>query len=132
MAEYPGNSWDDDSGGDLFDVLTQRLFVPEGDLAEVDQHLTQAPTEFNFDLHFDAPLVHQSEEGAGKLQGESLQGAEEVQRFGPCVTSSQIATLLFRQIRRTQAGPLMFGTTGLPIESDKTRRIALPACLPCS
>lgn len=93
MAEYPGDSWDDDSGGDLFDVLTQRLFVPEGDLAEVDQYLTQAPTEFDFDLHFDAPLVHQSEEGAGKLQGESLQGAEEVQRFGPRVTSSQIAAL---------------------------------------
>ena len=89
MAAYPGHGWESDPEGDLFDVLTQGLFVPEGDLPEVDQYLTQTLTEFDID----APLANQSEEGAGKLQGGSLQRAEEVQRFGPRVTSSQIVAL---------------------------------------
>ena len=61
MSEH---SWDKNSEADLFNVLMQGLFVPEG---EVDQDLSQTPTDFNLDFgalldRVDAPLEQEGVE----------------------------------------------------------------------
>ena len=54
---------------DLFDVLTQELYNPDGCLPEVDQYLTQIPAQSDFDFPLDW-----------------LEGAEKVQRVEPAKT----------------------------------------------
>ena len=90
-----GQSWDSDPETDLFGVLTQDLFVPEEYLPEVNQYLTQTPHEF-FDFD-NPPLDHQAKEREEKLlEAEEIQhdyGKQDTARFGPCVSSSEIAAL---------------------------------------
>ena len=90
-----GHGWDNDPEADLFNILTQGLYDPKENLLEVDQYLTQTPAEFIFDL--DNPLEHQPEERVEKVQGtEEIQrgnNEHDAARFGPRVTSSEIAAL---------------------------------------
>ena len=51
---------------DLFDVLTQKLYNPDGCLPEVDQYLTQIPAQSDFDFPLD---WLEAAEGAEKVQG---------------------------------------------------------------
>ena len=86
MSEH---SWDKNPEADLFNVLMQGLFVPEG---EVDQDLSQTPTDFNLDFgtlldRVDAQL---EQEGVEKAQCDNK---EQDARFSPRVTSSQIRAL---------------------------------------
>ena len=90
-----GQTWDSDPETDLFDVLTQGLFIPEENLPEVDQYLTQTPREF-FDFD-NPPLHHQAKEREERLletwEIQQDYGKQDTARFGPRVSSSEIAAL---------------------------------------
>ena len=75
---------------DLFDVLTQELYNPDGCLPEVDQYLTQFQAQSDFDFPLD---WLETAEGAEKVQGVENVQPGDGSRFGPRVTASEIAAL---------------------------------------
>jgi hypothetical protein len=64
---------------DLFDVLTQKLYNPDGCLPEVDQYLTQIPAQSDFDFPLD---WLDAAEGAEKVQGVEPAKTCDGSRFG--------------------------------------------------
>ena len=74
---------DEDPGGDLFDILTQDLYIPPPDsLPEVDQLFSQAPSPLDFDVLRESPLEPADSELASSTT-----------RFGPPVSSTDISAL---------------------------------------
>ena len=73
---------------DLFDVLTQELYNPDGCLPEVDQYLTHFPAQSDFDFPLD---WLEAAEGAEKVQG--VENVCPASAPASRVTASDIAAL---------------------------------------
>ena len=98
MAEYSG--YENHLEVDFFDVLTQTLFVPLANLPDVDQYLTQPPSSTAFDLEPESSTPENLQEAVESVSGVVdepqngvVGGRSGAPRFGPRVTSSEIAAL---------------------------------------
>ena len=97
MAEYSG--YENHPEADLFDVLTQTLFAPQANLPRVDQYLTQPPSSSAFDMEPESSTLENPQEAVESVSGvvnelqNAVGGRSSAPRFGPRVTSSEIAAL---------------------------------------
>ena len=107
--------WDNDLGGDVFDILTQGLFASEGDLPDVDKHLQSGLTS-TLNSSISISMTKRQRNYTGQLQRKYRDSA----LTSPCRRFLQLLEheLLPTNQEKLKLQPPSISSTTFPIEKE--------------